>query len=90
MVLALRPELVAHDRIPTRFDPPSGGASLHRWRSFAARTEAGAMGNPQAGTAEQGRQMLDAIAESLAEKLADLALWIAPAFLPDLPPTGRP
>jgi creatinine amidohydrolase len=62
MMLALRPKLVAHEHIPARFDPPSGGSSLYRWRSFADRTESGAMGNPRAATAEQGRKMLDAIA----------------------------
>jgi creatinine amidohydrolase len=81
MMLALRPELVARDRIPARFDlPTSGGPSLYRWRSFAVRTETGVMGNPAAGTAEQGQKMLDAIADKLAEKLAYPALWEAQIF----------
>ena len=76
MMLALRPELVARDRIPPRYDPPAP-SDLYRWRSFAVRTESGALGNPAAASAEQGQRMLDAIAGTLAEKLADPALWAA-------------
>lgn len=83
MMLALRPELVAHDRIPARANAPSGGdTGLYRWRSFAVRTETGVMGNPDAGTAGQGERLLDAIAETLAGKLVDAELWRA-SFLPE-------
>ncbi len=41
------------------------------------RTQTGVRGNPDAGTAEQGRQLLAAITESMAEKLADPAVWDA-------------
>jgi len=81
MMLALRPDLVARGRLPPGAGPtPSAGPSLYRWRSFAARTITGAMGNPEAGTAEQGQQMLDAVAEALAGSLADPLLWNAPVF----------
>src|SRR5579883_1462337 len=81
MMLALRPELVAKERIPARSNTPSeSGAGVHRWRSFAVRTETGVIGNPDAATAEQGQKMLAAIAEALAEKLADPALWEAAIF----------
>jgi creatinine amidohydrolase len=81
LMLALRPELVARDRIPPRSDPPaSSGPSLYRWRSFAVLAETGAMGNPEAGSAEQGQRMLDAIIEQLTERLRDPALWAASIF----------
>jgi creatinine amidohydrolase len=83
LMLTLRPELVALDRIPPRFDPPpSGEPKLYRWRSFSVLTESGVMGNPMAGTAEQGQKILDAITVALAEKLADTTMWNAPVFLP--------
>jgi creatinine amidohydrolase len=79
MMLSLRPELVALDRIPPRVNPPSsGGPELYRWRSFSVLTESGVMGNPMAGTAEQGQKILDDITVALAEKLA----WNAPVFPP--------
>ena len=81
MMLALRPELVALDRIPPRFDPPSsGGPKLYRWQSLSVLAESGVMGNPMAGTAEQGKTVLDAITIALAEKLADPTMWDAPVF----------
>ncbi len=83
MMLALRPDLVAHDRIPPRSNAPSeGDKGLYRWRSFAVRTETGVMGNPDAASAEQGERLLEAIGEALAAKLADPGLWNQP-FLPD-------
>ena len=81
MMLALRPELVALERIPPRVDTPSSGEpELYRWRSFSVLTESGVMGNPIAGTAEQGHKILDAIIVALADKLADTTMWIAPVF----------
>lgn len=78
MMLALRPDLVAKDRIPARANTPSeSGGPFYRWRSFAVRTETGVIGNPDAATAEQGGKMLEAITAKLAEKLADPALWAA-------------
>ena len=81
MMLALRPELVALDRIPPRSDPPpSDEPELYRWRSFSALTESGVMGNPMAGTAEQGQKILDAVIGALAEKLAEATLWNTPVL----------
>jgi creatinine amidohydrolase len=82
MMLALRPELVAPGRIPPRDAPSAAESGLYRWRSFAVRTETGVRGNPDAGTAEQGERLIAAIAEALAGKLADPALWRV-AFLPE-------
>lgn len=83
MMLALRPDLVAQARIPPRANAPAAPDSgLYRWRSFAVRTPTGVMGNPDAGTAEQGERLLEAIAETLAGKLVDAGLWRA-AFLPE-------
>lgn len=76
MMLALRPDLVATDRIPPRPNAPAETDSgLYRWRSFAARTETGVMGNPDAASAEQGERLLEAIAEALAAKLMNPDLW---------------
>lgn len=76
MMLALRPDLVATDRIPPRPNAPAETDSgLYRWRSFAERTETGVMGNPDAASAEQGEQLLEAIAEALAAKLMNPDLW---------------
>ena len=76
MMLALRPDLVATDRIPPRTNAPAETDSgLYRWRSFAARTETGVMGNPDAASAEQGERLLEAIAEALAAKLMNPDLW---------------
>lgn len=81
MMLALRPDLVARDRIPARANTPSdSGAPLYRWRSFAVRTDSGVIGNPDAAEAGQGQQMLDDVCDVLAEKLADPALWELPIF----------
>jgi len=82
MLLALRPELVAGARIPPRDAPSSAESDLYRWRSFAVRTETGVRGNPDAGTREQGERLIAAVAEALAGKLADPALWRV-AFLPE-------
>ncbi|MEO8714387.1 MAG: creatininase family protein [Acetobacteraceae bacterium] len=83
IMLALRPDLVATDRIPPRPNaPPETDAGLSRWRSFAVRTETGVMGNPDAASAEQGERLLDAIAEALAVKLTNPELWRA-SFLPE-------
>ena len=84
MMMAARPELVATDRIPlaksnrtseTQADTPPG---VHRWRAIGARTASGALGNPEAATAEKGERLYAAIAEAVAAKLCAPELWTLP------------
>jgi creatinine amidohydrolase len=77
MVLALRPELVD----PTRFAEASfaegqgPGGAAYRWRSFAARTASGVIGDPTAASAEKGERLLEAAAAALAELLQNEGFW---------------
>lgn len=80
MMLALHPELVATDRIPT--PPPDQApelpAGVYRWRTIGARSGSGVIGHPEAAGAEKGARLLAAIAETLADKLANPELWSLP------------
>jgi creatinine amidohydrolase len=84
MMMALRPELVAEDRIPlarsNRLPEVKDvvGVDLHRWRSTGSRSASGVIGHPEAATAEKGRRLLEAIAVSLAAKLGNAELWELP------------
>ncbi len=81
MMMAVRPELVAHDRIPlakaNRTPDVSDivGGGVYRWRSFPAMTSSGVIGNPEAATPEKGRALFDAVATTLAAKLGNAELW---------------
>lgn len=80
MMLAVRPELVAVDRVPMAkanpsADPPGG---VYRWRTIAARSASGVIGNPEAATAEKGERLFEAISKALAEKLCNADLWQLP------------
>jgi creatinine amidohydrolase len=84
MMLAVRPELVAMDRVglakanstPDVSDVVGGG--VYRWRTVAARSASGVIGNPEAATAEKGERLFDAIATALADKLCNVDLWELP------------
>ena len=80
MMLAARPELVATDRIPragaNRAPEPAPG--VYRWRTIAARSASGVMGQPEAATAAKGERLFAAITEALAAKLCDPDLWHLP------------
>ncbi len=84
MMLAVRPELVAMDRVglakanssPDVADVVGGG--VYRWRTVAARSSSGVIGNPEAATAEKGERLFDAIATALADKLCNVDLWELP------------
>ncbi len=84
LMLALRPELVATDRIPlAKSNRTSGieefvGSGIYRWRAIGTRSGSGALGNPEAATAEKGELLLAAISRSLAEKLTRPELWALP------------
>jgi creatinine amidohydrolase len=80
MMMALRPEVVAHDRIPlakaNRSADPEPG--LYRWRTISARSASGVLGNPDAASPGKGELLLEAISDRLAEKLCSKELWELP------------
>lgn len=84
MMLAVRPELVAMDRVgmakanstPDVTDVVGGG--VYRWRAIGARSSSGVIGNPEAATVEKGERLLDAISDALAQKLCNRELWGLP------------
>jgi creatinine amidohydrolase len=77
MVLALRPELVEASRFAEASfaEGKSPGGAAYRWRSFAARTASGVIGDPTAASAEKGERLLEAAAAALAELLRNEAFW---------------
>jgi creatinine amidohydrolase len=77
MVLALRPELVDQGRFAEArtAEDESGPPGAYRWRSFAARTASGALGDPTAASAEKGERLLEAAGAALAELLLDEPFW---------------
>ena len=77
MVLALRPELVDSSRFAEASfaEGKSPGGAAYRWRSFAARTASGVIGDPTAASAEKGERLLDAAAAALADLLQNEAFW---------------
>jgi creatinine amidohydrolase len=80
MMMAVRPELVANERIALARSnpPPNPEPGFYRWRAIGARSASGALGHPEAATAAQGEQLLDAIADVLAAKLANEETWTMP------------
>jgi creatinine amidohydrolase len=84
MMLAVRPELVAMDRVGMAKSNSAAevidvvGGGVYRWRTIAARSSSGVIGNPEAATAEKGERLFEAIATALAEKLCNKDLWELP------------
>ena len=84
MMMAVRPELVAESRIPlakaNRSPDVSDvvGGGVYRWRTIASMSSSGVIGNPEAATPEKGRQLFDAVARTLADKLSNAELWELP------------
>jgi creatinine amidohydrolase len=84
MMLAVRPELVATDRIPlakANTTPDVAdivGGGVYRWRSIGSRSGSGVIGNPEAASAEKGERLFEAIASALADKLSNPELWSLP------------
>ena len=85
MMMAVRPELVAEDRIPlakSNRDGEGGGGDIasgvYRWRSVGSRSGSGVIGNPEAATREKGERLFDAISTAVADKLCDKDLWDLP------------
>jgi creatinine amidohydrolase len=84
MMMAVRPELVAADRIPLAKSNTSPGLSdvvgggVYSWRSIGSRSGSGVIGHPEAASAEKGERLFDAISEALATKLCNAELWQLP------------
>lgn len=84
MMMAVRPDLVAEDRIPlakANTTPDVGdvvGGGVYMWRSIGSRSGSGVIGNPEAATKAKGQALFDAIAAALATKLANPELWALP------------
>jgi creatinine amidohydrolase len=84
MMMAVRPDLVAVDRIPlakSNTTPDVSdvvGGGVYRWRSIGSRSGSGVIGNPEAATADKGERLFDAISSALADKLCNRELWELP------------
>jgi creatinine amidohydrolase len=80
MMMAVRPELVAEDRIPLSKSNTTGdiASGVYRWRSIGSRSGSGVIGNPEAATKEKGERLFDAISTAVADKLCDKDLWDLP------------
>jgi creatinine amidohydrolase len=82
--MAVRPELVALDRIPmakSNTTPDVSdvvGGGVYRWRSIGSRSASGVIGTPEAATPEKGEALFDAISSALAAKLCNSELWDLP------------
>ena len=81
MVWALRPDLVDPSAFAAaRCTDPRDAADTHddgvyRWRSFAAMTPSGALGDPTAASIAKGERLLALAATRLAQRLAEPAFW---------------
>src|SRR5271167_2092044 len=84
MMMAIRPDLVAVDRIPlakantTPDVSDIAGGGVYMWRSIGSRSASGVIGNPEAATPKKGEALFDAIATVLADKLCNPELWELP------------
>ena len=84
MMMAVRPELVATDRIPLAKSNTTPavddlvGGGVYRWRSIGSRSASGVIGNPEAASAEKGERLFDAISSALATKLCNREMWDLP------------
>src|ERR1700760_802747 len=84
MMMAVRPELVAVDRIPLAKSNTTpdlhdvAGGGVYMWRSIGSRSASGVIGNPEAATPAKGEALFDAISTVLADKLCDQELWELP------------
>ncbi|MSO92912.1 MAG: creatininase family protein [Rhodospirillales bacterium] len=84
MLLALKGELVDTDVLAEARGPTmpelsefvSDGA--YRWRQFASRTHTGVIGEPATASAEKGKKLLAAAAESVADLVTTRELWSLP------------
>ncbi len=81
MMMAVRPELIATDRIPlakSNMYPTVQdlvGDGVYRWRSLGAQAASGVIGYPEAANPEKGHNLIADIAQVLADKLANKEFW---------------
>jgi creatinine amidohydrolase len=82
LMMLLRPELVAEDRIALAranmapdAAPPAG---VYRWRSIGSMSASGVIGNPDAASRDKGERLLRAISETIAAKLLSKEYWSLP------------
>jgi creatinine amidohydrolase len=84
MMMAVRPELVATDRIPLAKSNTTpdladvAGGGVYMRRSIGSRSGSGVLGNPEAATAAKGEALFEAISSVLADKLGNPELWELP------------
>jgi creatinine amidohydrolase len=80
MMMVLRPDLVAKDRIPPALSSnvPDMPGGVYRWRTIGSRSATGVVGDPAAATADKGERLLAAISDALADKLGNAELWAMP------------
>ncbi|MGH7153934.1 MAG: creatininase family protein [Acetobacteraceae bacterium] len=80
MMMAVRPDVVANERIALARANRTPGVEpgLYRWRTIASRSSSGVVGNPEAASAAKGEHLLEAISDSIAEKLSNKELWDLP------------
>lgn len=84
MMMAVRPELVATDRIAlakSNSTPDVGdvaGGGVYRWRTIGSRSGSGVIGNPEAASAAKGERLFEAISDALVKKLCNAELWQLP------------
>jgi creatinine amidohydrolase len=84
MMMAVRPDLVADDRIPLAKSNTTSdlsdvvGGGVYMWRSIGSRSGSGVIGNPEAASKEKGEALFDAISTALAAKLRNDELWTLP------------
>ena len=88
MMMAVRPELVATDRIALAKTNRTAdvsdlvGGGVYLWRSIGARSASGVIGNPEAATLDKGQRLFDAVSRTLADKLCNAELWQLPLTSP--------
>ncbi len=81
MMLAVRPELVARERLADATGPMSTDARailsppLHRWRSFKEMSPSGVFGDARRSTAEKGERLIEAVSSALASRIATGEPW---------------
>jgi len=81
MMLALAPDQVDSSLFSQAIGPTSptsqdiAGPAVHRWRSFAARSSHGAIGNPTRASAEKGERLLKAAADRVSDLLRNETFW---------------
>jgi len=80
MMMALKPDLVDHSRLPEAHGANLGMSGalarpLHAWKSFKDLTASGVMGDARRSTPAKGEAIMDACAKGIAERLLKGEPW---------------